>query len=343
MCFTYIVVISFAHFIIISALRVFSPSMERLIFLYHWYFRCKAYNTTQLVVYMNEIFENYMRQRLLDVALKRRRAKPIMTTSVRPENVEKVDGTTFTVTSDKGDTQYVVDLQLGLCDCPYGQTGAVCKHQVACSEMHALKLPQVFHSTPTNRQFIASIALGDKDVPPLDFFVELQDDSLVNDNSSSPVPLNTASEAGVADSREPASENSLEDFVVNSPSFSCTTNKKQEVLQLLNEAFERFSDGVSSSAITAMATKLKTLKTANQLNSCMHMFAASSSISCKRSKIHCQPTSVARRKVGTPRGSATVGKGRTRTNTALPTTAKKRPRNLSHNITCNQPNAKSHG
>lgn len=90
-----------------------------------------------------------------------------MTTSVQPNNVQKCNDATFLVKRDKGDTQYEVDLQLGLCDGPYGQTGAVCKNHVACSEMRSLKLPQVFHSTPANRQLLARIAPGDKDVPPL--------------------------------------------------------------------------------------------------------------------------------------------------------------------------------
>ncbi|KAK3888548.1 hypothetical protein Pcinc_007400 [Petrolisthes cinctipes] len=39
--------------------------------------RCKAYNTAQLVVSVADIFDYYMRQRLVDVALKRRRVKVV--------------------------------------------------------------------------------------------------------------------------------------------------------------------------------------------------------------------------------------------------------------------------
>lgn len=223
----------------------------------------------------------------------------------------------------------------------------MCKHQVACSEMHSLKLSQVFHSTPANRQLLVRIALGDKDAPPLEFFVDLKDEDVPvnNDNSCLPAPTTNTSKESVADPSYADSEDSLNDFVVSKPNrSSSTTDEKQGVIQLLSEAFERFSDGLSSSAVTAMATQLRSLKTANQLNSSMLMFAASSSVSlCRRGKIHCQPTSVARRKVGTPRGYVSVGKGRKRTKTALSNTARKRTRNLSHNIASNQPNAKSHG
>ncbi|KAK3880450.1 hypothetical protein Pcinc_015052 [Petrolisthes cinctipes] len=79
---------------------------------------CNAYNITQLVAYVNEIFENHMKQRILHVALTRR-----------------ITQTTYHVESDKEYTQYEVFLQLGLCDL---SLQSILRH-VAYSEIHSLK------------------------------------------------------------------------------------------------------------------------------------------------------------------------------------------------------------
>ncbi|KAK3885429.1 hypothetical protein Pcinc_010345 [Petrolisthes cinctipes] len=140
-----------------------------------------------------------MKQRLLDVALKRRRTEPLLTTSVKPSNVQKLDDTTIYVKTEKGDTRYDVDLQLGLCDCHY------VKPAPCASTSNAAK------------ECVADLVNADR-------------------------------------------ENSFDDFVVSLPNHSSsrpTTDNKQEIIQLLSEAFERFSDDLSSSAVTVMAKQLR--------------------------------------------------------------------------------------
>ncbi|XP_050703227.1 uncharacterized protein LOC126988878 [Eriocheir sinensis] len=143
--------------------------------------RCKAYNTTQLIMFMNEIFDEYMKQRLIDVSLCRRKVvKPPTGISISKESITRYneDQHQFIVKSQsKEQIQYTVDLKIGLCECSTGMTGKVCKHQAACSEQFLLQLPQILENSPENRHWLASIALGNENVPPLDFFVTLKENS----------------------------------------------------------------------------------------------------------------------------------------------------------------------
>ncbi|XP_064115249.1 uncharacterized protein LOC135221388 isoform X2 [Macrobrachium nipponense] len=85
--------------------------------------RCKAYNTCQLIMFMNEIYDGYMKQCLLDVALCRRKIKKSMITTIPPEHVTRIDEFQFIVVSDtKKDVHYNVDLAIGMCDCVSAST-----------------------------------------------------------------------------------------------------------------------------------------------------------------------------------------------------------------------------
>lgn len=93
----------------------------------------------------------------------------------------------------------------------------------------------------------------------------------------------------------------------------------------------------------AMKVGRKYCKSSSHLNSAFSpMFSRDLSKICGgavRGKIHCQPTSIARRNPGVPRGAAPIGKGRKR-RVSLLEKAAKRERNLSLNISKNLPNAK---
>ena len=93
-------------------------------------------------------------------------------------------------------------------------------------------------------------------------------------------------------------------------------------------------------ALERLQKVLGAVKTTNQLNTILHMLTATSKRGAGRGKIPCQPTTLARRKPGRPRGAAPLGKGR-RPN--IVKMKSKRPRNISLNIRENVANAKSHG
>ncbi|XP_064117882.1 LOW QUALITY PROTEIN: uncharacterized protein LOC135223348 [Macrobrachium nipponense] len=139
--------------------------------------RCKAYNTAQLLMFMVEIFDVYMRQRLVDVALSRRHVKPIISTKVALDSVELVGNSKYKVQSESDPTiKYDIDLEIGLCSCMQGQTGAICKHQIACAEFSMTAVPQQFLSSSESRHRLAVLAVGQEKVPDVAFFRKLNED-----------------------------------------------------------------------------------------------------------------------------------------------------------------------
>ncbi|KAG0730309.1 hypothetical protein GWK47_028495 [Chionoecetes opilio] len=88
------------------------------------FLRCKAFNTAQLVVFMVEIFDVYMRQRLVDVALGRRRVKNNNIGTVSMQSITSLGVKKFIVKSQTNpDESYDIDLSIGMCTCPKGKVG----------------------------------------------------------------------------------------------------------------------------------------------------------------------------------------------------------------------------
>lgn len=78
---------------------------------------------------MVEIFDQYMKQRLVDVALNRRRIKPVRVAAIPQEAVTSHGMGRFTVQSQSEQAEvYSVDLTIGMCSCPFGENGSLCKH-----------------------------------------------------------------------------------------------------------------------------------------------------------------------------------------------------------------------
>ena len=124
---------------------------------------------------MADIYSAYMRQRLIDVALGRRHTKRLAASAISEDNITRVDQNHFRVRSEADrDRQYDVDLVIGMCSCEKGQTGAACKHQVACAQMAVISLPQDLTMTPETRRWLMSIAVGESKAPPLSFFADIR-------------------------------------------------------------------------------------------------------------------------------------------------------------------------
>ncbi|KAK3881742.1 hypothetical protein Pcinc_013825 [Petrolisthes cinctipes] len=87
--------------------------------------RCKASNTCQLIVFMNEMYDIYMKQCVLDVSLGRRKVMSPTEGSISKDNIimSNDDDYQFIVKSQSGDKQYTVHLITGMCDC----SPALCK------------------------------------------------------------------------------------------------------------------------------------------------------------------------------------------------------------------------
>ena len=122
---------------------------------------------------MADIYNSYLRLRLLDVILKRNTSSK-RASQVNMELITHEEGTMFSVQSEKDrNVSYTVDLAIGICSCPSGNTGAVCKHQIGCSQHSAVRLPQCFSFVAEDKRALAKVVCGDKDIPPVEFFEEL--------------------------------------------------------------------------------------------------------------------------------------------------------------------------
>ena len=91
-------------------------------------FRKKAYNTAQLIMYMAEVFNLYMRNRLVEVALSRRapcqrKAFKFRIGTVSPHIVTPLGENKYRVPSqaEGSKVKYLVDLNVGTCSCVSGK------------------------------------------------------------------------------------------------------------------------------------------------------------------------------------------------------------------------------
>lgn len=297
-------------------------------------------------MFMNEIYDDYMKQRLLDVALCRRKIKTFMKATIPSENIARIDDFRFIVVSETNkDLHYNVDLTIGMCDCVIGKTGSVCKHQIACGETAVMNLPQVLENTTEIRHWLAGVAKGTEKLPAVEFFsdkIEIAPE--VHDVSCSIV---VSPSVKVETVLIPLQENEVASEAIDPPENSVEKEPPLNDLiaaavELFSDTLHRLGDSTSYKSIENYMKKVKILKSTNHLNSFLHSCGSSFKLSgVGRGKIPCQPTSVARRPVGMPRGAAPIGKGRKRKSDLL-VKAAKRKRNLALNVLQNQPNAKSH-
>ncbi|XP_050732621.1 uncharacterized protein LOC127006592 isoform X2 [Eriocheir sinensis] len=300
--------------------------------------RCKAFNTSQLVLYFNELFDQYMQQRLLDAALGRKPVKSAIAKTTEVD-VQELGGLKFLVQSESTPGQtYTVDMQTGICDCISGQTSKPCKHKVTCADRCMLNLPQVFQSTPENRQWLAGVALGKEKVPSSAFFAELvpptQNTELVISN---PSPVQTEN-AVVLPQQDEKDKNVV--WIIEEHTGPINTEEfTSNFLPLL----EKFKDANTQANLNHLTKQLNLIKSSNQLNSflsCAASAVTGSSRGCGQEKNPCQPTTIARQETGIPGGVAPLGKGRKRQRSEGE--GSKRPQNLACNVSQIQGGAKTH-
>lgn len=138
--------------------------------------RCRAYNTAELVIFMTEIFDNYMRQRLVDVAMSRRRIKPVSVAKISVPAVKSFGNGKYTCQSESEPMQvYEVDLTIGISSCTKGENGAICKQQIACADYSMIVVPQMYQLTRERRQLLAVLAVGQEKTPKDSFFKRLNE------------------------------------------------------------------------------------------------------------------------------------------------------------------------
>lgn len=298
-------------------------------------------------MFMNEVYDVYMKQRLLDVSLGRKKGIAPIESSISKDDIIRsdIDESQFLVKSQSEEgQQYTVDLTTGICDCNVGMTGKVCKHQLACAEHFLLQLPQVFRDSPENRQWLAGIVLGKENLPSRDFFDTLEKCSEIsNDTQHKGYEISPGAPSD-KDTEVEAPPTNIVNEKNNEPTkpSEAVVEKITAIHDTLLHLATRFEDQQTLEGMEKLLSRLNSVRTSNQLNSLLHCTGSVSMHGAGRGKIPCQPTSVARRSDGMPRGAAPIGKGRKRKGCHIDK-AMKRERNLALNISLNQPNAKSHG
>jgi hypothetical protein len=118
-------------------------------------------------------------------------------------------------------------------------------------------------------------------------------------------------------------------------------NAVDEKVQCFTSKFESLHQefGTSEVSIDKLLRRIGTIKNANQWESFVATFGAINAGHRSNASIRVQPTAVCRRRDGVTRGSKRAASGRPALGMKR---AKKRPRNLAHAISHNQPNATSH-
>lgn len=123
---------------------------------------------------MAEIFDCYMRQRVVDLALSRRQIKRVSMDTLPLESVKHLGSGIYQVQSESDpEKMYEVDLNIGICTCTKGNNGAICKHQVACANHGMTVLPQMLVLNSSSRHRLAVLALGEEKAPKEFFFSNL--------------------------------------------------------------------------------------------------------------------------------------------------------------------------
>ena len=101
------------------------------------------------------------------------------------ESIKHKGGTMFDVASESDkDMSYSIDLAICLCSCPSGNTGAICKHQIACYQYSAVHLSQDFSLSVEDRKAWTRIVYVDRDIPNLCFFQDLKKSGDTPENKS---------------------------------------------------------------------------------------------------------------------------------------------------------------
>ena len=252
---------------------------------------------------MAEIYSNHLKQRLLDFALKK---------TVRPKNrknsiplcdvspTEDAESCTFEVST--GETIYNVDLTIGMCTCPEGSTGNNCKHQIASSHYVNSRLPQNFCNCPSQRRYLAIVAVGEEKVTTDQFFKELNKSEFTCDCKFTLLKDDAAdTELLIAAENSAHSEVEIRSSQQNT-SEEASLLERDSSVKLFKNALELLDSSKVRKVLQIFRSKLIQIKSQSQLTSFLH--TAGSAVFKKRfnRKKLCQPKSVARRTAVISRG-----------------------------------------
>lgn len=146
--------------------------------------RVKAYNLLQMFDFVTTTMEIYYSTRLLDIAHSRYRPGTLLWYK-QFENLQNhissmnlIRDNIYVVQESKDDIllDYLVDMEIGICSCPIGSSGAACRHQAAVAKQFKLISVNVapVHSKEM-RYLFAVIARGKENTQGVEFYADLVD------------------------------------------------------------------------------------------------------------------------------------------------------------------------
>ena len=304
--------------------------------------RCKAYNACQVIHMIVDIFSPYMQARLMNAALGKTNNHFIQKLILGKEKITKLSDFHYEVASEAGESDiYNVYVDVGFCSCPAGVSGAMCKHHRSVLIHYFLTSYYLFKGTPEEKHALTVVAMGSEKAPSFSFFRSLAESAQQSDTQLLGNMQGSSNSADVPD---------IENVEVAEPSQRPNTVSTSETRSLNEQLIQTYVDLIrsnidmdsseSTDGLKYMCSVAQRIKNPQQMLS--YMYKSPDSVPHKSfgKKIHVQPTSIARRPEGAPRGVAPLGKGRRPA--GLSGVAVKRKRNLAYNIRLNQRNATSH-
>ncbi|XP_071959838.1 uncharacterized protein [Antedon mediterranea] len=171
------------------------------------FYRLKAFNICQLTDFVLTRLENYNVRKLTDIANNRLNSNNLISRfypcpkDVSPDAVTKLGNCQeYTVKSGRENTYYNVNMDIGICTCPIGRTGAPCKHQAAIMHKYSIESSNFLPVQSVDmRKLFYTIATGgdaidDHWFQPLRSGI-LQTDNCRNISVSSPKDASSTEEA----------------------------------------------------------------------------------------------------------------------------------------------------
>lgn len=263
--------------------------------------RTKAYSVVQLFDFVTKDLENFYSRKTVMVAAGRPEAylKKLNTVSedkLKSLSFKQISSNWYEVKNSSTDQMYSVEMELGLCSCPVGETGGLCKHQIYLARVLQLQLPIALPTTPEDRKHIHFIGTGSTSVPD-NWFASL-----------TAIAENTPWENFINETLRCESTSATTSSVAGSP---CNTSSiglsKKTIFEDLDKLTEKLKleANKSNDVLVALGNMVSTgqrLNTENSIISACNTFGKYSR-GLQKTKLYCtkaigvQPTSYARRKM----------------------------------------------
>ena len=226
--------------------------------------RIKAYNLIQMFQFITVTMEKYFINRLLDMAHSRYRPgialryKALYSEQKTFTDIKQLRDSIYLIVENKpgvGILEFMVDMDIGICSCSLGTSGAPCKHQGAVARKFNICSVNLapFYSQKT-RQAFAILAVGESNIMDMDFYADLRTQdvtSLQKPDVQTPI---TISNETLTDELTPPLQDSDQEKLENHytppedqlPTFRLALDEVvEDMLERVKEADHNYISGIS--------------------------------------------------------------------------------------------------